>query len=821
MRIGERLLLIGPNRRSDRTLYELQLIPDPGEAETLASRAAERIRAIRAAVPGLDEAASPWLDAVLAEDEPLARVARLYNALALALQRRAGHRVAESGFEPDGAGAGVWTWWEYENDRVAVEAAELALRLLSTSTDEAPGRISMELEAFLDTARQGVMPGDTEALVRAAERLDLPCAKLERDPYPGLEGDFRVRRHGLLMIGHGRHRQIVDGTFCVSRCARLQPLIRDREALRVLLASWNVPLPSRAPGADNCALTRRALRAAETIGYPVVVKPGRRGSGGVTQDVRTPDSLRAAVDSARTRSAVVTVEAMIPGQSYRLLLAGGEPLVVLCRGEEMPVDAVHPTTLDLAREIADRLDVGMLNLDVVTADITRPLAETGGAVVDADLAPELDRLLPPESPLLDAAAEQFLRWLFPPDAPSRITILAVTGTNGKTTTCRMAARILRAAGRQTGLVCSEGVYANGTREASRRDRGPGVHHFMLDREDLEAVVFEEYFGLIARVGFSYRWSDVAVCTNVTEDHLGRIGTHTLEQMAELKFAVPVRARGAVVLNADNAFCLAMAERCSAKRICLVSTRRLLEAEVRPFGERGARCVVERRDGGEWVVLYDGPRCVPLLPVADIPATFEGTAAFNVSNALHAAAACYFAGVAPDGIVAGLASFEMSYEATPGRLNRFQRLPYTVVMDYAHNADGFRQIAAWANAQPTAGRRILMAGFTGDRRDAEIVAAAGELAGHFDEYICRNFRNLRMREPHEVPALLRQGLLDSGVDPGSVHVEPDAGAAVDHALGMSRPGDLVVLLVGSSEFDDVWQRLHAMADATEAASERAT
>ena len=820
MEIGEHLLLLGPNRRSDRTMVEQQLLPSDSELEALASRSESLVGWLLAQYPPFAAEHLQLEDAAAsAAAEPLAALARLRNAIALALQRSAGHRVSECGFRLDSAGAGVWSWFEYEHDGVGEKAAELALGLIANglsaagarSGDEGRTRLARELDAFPGWAAGFVLPLDTEAIISAAARLDLPCFKLERSPFPGLEGGFRVRRNGLLMIGHGRYRELVDGTFCVTRGAQLQPSIRDREALRGLLTACPIPWPRRAPDAGNCALTRRALRAAESIGYPVVVKPRTRGSGaGVSLDVASPEVLRSAVEAARAVSPEVSIEAMVEGDPYRLVIAGGEPVALLQGDREMNPEAAHPSTLRLACDVALRLGAGIVVFDLVTADIGAALDGRNGAVVSVDPAPELDAMLAPDSPFYAAIAEAFLRWLFPPGAPSRKTIVAVTGTNGKTTTSRMSARILGHSGIRTGLVCSEGFYVDGQLESKLKELGPGTHHEVLERPDIDAAVFEEYFGRIARVGFAYEWCDVAILTNVTNDHLGRIGTHTLDEMAELKFALPRRARHAAILNGDDPRCLAMARDCTARRVCLVSVRGDLRSEAERLGPRAARCVVEREgDGAEWMVLYDAERRVPLLRVAEVPATHGGAARFNVINALQAAAACYFAGVAPAVIAEGLRSFEMSFEATPGRLNRFDGLPFTVIMDYAHNADGFRQLVGFVDRLPVQGRKILMVGFTGDRRDPDILSAVRELAGHFDLYVCRNFLVIRDREPHEIPELVRRGLRDAGVANDRIHVVPDAVESVHYALSLGRPGDLVVLLVGSMQFEGVWEILREL------------
>lgn len=762
MRAGEKLLLIGPNRHSDCPVIEWQLIPDEAELAALQRGIGAPLEWLSPLLPALD-AAGLCFDP--ADDggtgRRLSAAGALFAAVAIALQRAAGHRVEHWGRRADGDGESVWAWFEYEHDGVGNRAAEQALQLVSeTLAKGRPAGVRRspqhsfvgEIGRFVSEARGDVLPADTEAIVRAAVRHDIPCVKLERDPYPGLEGAFRVRRNGLLLLGHARHRQIVDGTFCVSRCSDLHPLIRDREARRSLLAS-------------------RGLR--------------------LIQEHAIPTSDASAVHGM-----------------HCLLIAGGTPLVLLHQGRELSVEGLHQRTLELACSLCRALDIGLAALHFVTGDIGEPLEAPGGALVDLDLAPELDRLLAPGSAYFDLAADSFVRWLFPDRGAARIPIVAITGTNGKTTTCRMVSRILQQAGFHTGMVCSEGIYLDGRFETTRVDVGHGAHHFLLERPEVEAAVFEEYFGRIARLGFAYHWCDVAVCTNVTNDHLGRLGTHSLQQMAELKRAVIARARKCAVLNADDPLCLAMARDCEAARVCLVSTRSTAESGL-ATGPQPAFCVVEAVGDVDWMVLYDVGTRIALLPIADIPATFGGTAEFNVSNAMHAACAAYFAGAHPDDITAALGSFGMSFETTPGRLNRFDGLPFGVIMDYAHNRGGFRELGAFIDRQTVAGRKIVMVGYTGDRKDDDIRAAVAELSGHFDHFVCRNFRIIRQRGVQKIPELLARTLVAAGVDPECIDIVPDAREAMDHALAIACEGDLVVLLVGESEFEDTWQLLRRM------------
>jgi cyanophycin synthetase len=326
---------------------------------------------------------------------------------------------------------------------------------------------------------------------------------------------------------------------------------------------------------------------------------------------------------------------------------------------------------------------------------------------------------------------------------------------------------------------------------------------------IEVAVLEEYFGRIARLGFSFSWCNVAVCTNVTNDHLGRIGTHTLEQMAQVKTAVVSRARDAVVLNADDPHCLEMAARVSARKICLVS--RLLKQKQLDtrLQETGCSVVLEAQRANDWIVIYDQGVRKPLIAVEDIPATFSGVAGHNTANAMHAAAACYLSGIGVEEISRGLASFNMGFESTPGRLNVHDGLPFRVIMDYAHNADGYRTLCEFVDNQPVTGRKIIMAAQSGDRQDRDIKAAVSELAGHFDHYVCRTYLSTRGRSAEEVPRLLKAGLLEAGVPETSISTVLNATEAIHLSLRLARAGDLLVLLVGDGgEIDSTWALLQS-------------
>lgn len=753
MKILETLHYIGPNRRSDSTCLERHYVLEADESEAFTAALPtlhDKLRD-RLAPHGVDYCAPDLADT---SENTTAMYAITVTSLALALQRGGGHRVSQSGWLPDDVIGGVWAWFEFEHDQLASPAAELALRLIGdavpdiqpASDAEAEGEgeptefaqfeLDEAVRRFVEKAKPLVLPLDTEAIIAAAKRLNIPYEKMERLPFRSPEREIRFQENGYLRLGHGPFKQEVDGTFCVERSDRLLPAL----------------------------IARRASQ----------------------QHVPMPDS---------------------PGNLHRLLLAGGKLLGVITEDAERAADVVHPQTRQSAEQLARQMDAGLIVLHVMTTDISQPLNETGGVVVDVDPAPVLHELLDAQSPLLPQACESFLRWIFPEGQQCRVPIMAVTGTNGKTTTCRMITAIAQKAGRNTGMSCTEGVLIGPEFIGGYRDLGGQAFHHILDRSDVDFAVLEEWFGRICRLGFAYQRSSVAVCTNVTDDHLGRMGAHTLDDAAAVKESVVARGHDAVVLNADDRRCLGMAPRMTAKRICLVSTRQQrTELPIPAEISNPCTCTVERYEGQKWLVIYDTDRQVPIIPVNDIPATFDGAAIHNVSNAAHATAACYMANLPLDSIRDGLKSFAMSFETTPGRLNVYDDLPFRVVMDYAHNQAGFTHILKFMDQLDCAGRRIILVSFTGDRRDEDVVAAVKILAGHFDHYVVRNYSIGRGQALEIIPRLLKQGLLEAGVSENAITVREDANEGMEYALDLAEPGDLLLMLAGTSEFGVIWEKL---------------
>ncbi|MBT8059018.1 MAG: hypothetical protein KJO33_05445, partial [Gammaproteobacteria bacterium] len=670
MKLREDLMLFGPNRRHpQKPVIELWLEPGPN---TLA-RLQGRLPGLRAAI--LDTLAGHGVRLPsdhpvhpLPGESPLDALGRLVAGVALGLQQHAGHRVDFFDFVASGEDGVSSFVFEYEENDTGDDARAMALHLVGELEPdlalEEPliagySGFAEPFQAFMAVAPQRVLPRDAQAIIDAAARLDVPCVKLEREPYAGVSGDFRVRPNGLLKLGHACRQQVLDGTFCVYRNEALAPLVHDREAVHKTLLRLGAPLPSHDANARRSVSSRRAARVAERIGFPVAIKPlglpRSAGDAGIALDLADADAVRKAAERALRLCRGVRVEAHVPGETYKLIVANGECVAVVrlqdgLAREDVTADA-HASTIELAQRLAAELQPGLMTVTVVSRDIGSALV-VGGAVVSLDVAPELDAFLRgngqfPGPAILGRAMEGLVRFLFPDPAKSRIPIIAVTGTNGKTTVCGMISRIVQSAGHVTGRAGTTGFFVNDECRQFEDFSGGSGHYKVLEAAEVDFAVLESARGAATDFGFMYDWSDVAVCTNVTADHLFERGIDSVEQMAGLKLLIVDRARHAVVLNADNAASAGMLGRLPGRRAWMVSASSG-PGELRERFGADVDCVVAEPDGDvEWLVIYDGDRRIPVLPVGQVPVTLEGRLRYNVSNTLQTIAACYQQGISID------------------------------------------------------------------------------------------------------------------------------------------------------------------------------
>ena len=483
----------------------------------------------------------------------------------------------------------------------------------------------------------------------------------------------------------------------------------------------------------------------------------------------------------------------------------------------------HPDNVEIAETAARVVGLDIAGIDFICPDIEEPVRETGGGIVEVNAAPGFRMHTHPTEGEPRYVARPVIDLLFPPGAPARIPILAVTGTNGKTTTVRMLAHILKLMGRRVGMTSTDGIVIDGRLIKKGDMSGPKSAQMVLQNPTVDTAVFEVARGGILREGLGYDRNDVAIVTNVTGDHLGLGGIDTVGQLANVK-AVLVEAvprSGTAVLNADDPLVYRMGRHCDGRVVLFSMAKHKGEDgfdRVDGHTNRGnAAFCLEDTPQGELIVLKHGPRKMPVLYTHLMPSTFAGRARMNVANALAAAAGAWASGAHLHDIRQGLRTFSTSFFQAPGRLNLVEVAGTRVVIDYCHNVDGMRNLADFVNRMmaepvtrsgvlgapgavsahpPRSGRAIGVIGIPGDRRDEDQHEYGAMAATAFDEIVIREDAHLRGRPPGEsasnVAAGVRAARAEGRGRATKVDKILDEATAVRVALRRSAPGDLIVV-----------------------------
>jgi len=611
--------------------------------------------------------------------------------------------------------------------------------------------------------------------VRAAQRIGFPVVT---KPYNGNHGrGISIRLTSDAEVAQGfqvareHSRSVIVETFMEGDDHRL--LVVNGEL---------VAATRRTPG----HVTGDGVRTVTQL-IDVVNEDPRRGVG--HEKVLTRLELDTQAQTMLARAGLQAESVPAPGQLVYLrstanLSTGGTATDV--------TDVIHPDNREMAERAVRAIGLDVGGVDFLSKNITESYRSVGGGICEVNAAPGFRMHVAPSEGTPRDVAGPVIDMLFPAGAASRVQIAAITGTNGKTTTARMLAHITKMGGFTPGLTTTDGVYINGQRTVQGDMTGPISARMVLADPQIDIAVLETARGGLLRAGMGVNEVNVGAVLNVQADHLGLKGIDTLEQLAEVKRVVIEVATDCAVLNADDPLVLKMSGYTEARNICYVTTNphhTLVREHIRAGGRA---CALEEGVNGQMIALYDKGGQIPLLWTHLIPATLEGRAMHNVQNAMFAAAMAFSLGIKLDAIRQGLRTFDSTFFQAPGRMNVFNEHPFKVLFDYGHNAHAVAAMADLAQRLDVTGRRIVVLAGPGDRRDEDLVAIAGAVAGRFDHYICRRDDNLRERAADEVPRIMATALRAAGVADAAISVIPDEQAAIDAALRMGAAGDLVLI-----------------------------
>ncbi|OIP02197.1 MAG: cyanophycin synthetase [Flavobacteriales bacterium CG_4_9_14_3_um_filter_32_8] len=450
-------------------------------------------------------------------------------------------------------------------------------------------------------------------------------------------------------------------------------------------------------------------------------------------------------------------------------------------------DIIHPYNIFMCERIARIIGLDICGIDIMTSSLSQPLPETNGAVLEVNAAPGFRMHLDPAEGLARNIAAPVIDMLFPPGQDFRIPIVSVTGTNGKTTTTRLIAHLLKLKGFKVGYTTTDGIYIQNRLLVKGDCTGPQSAEFVLRDPTVNFAVLETARGGLLRAGLGFATCNVGVVTNVAADHLGLKGIHTIEQLAKVKGVIPesVMPSGYAVLNADDDLVYNM--RTDLKCNVALFSMDEQNAKIKKHAKRGGMSAIYENG---YITICKGEWKLRICKAVNVPLTMGGRASFMIQNILPAALTAFVSGIKIEDIKVGLESFIPSPSQTPGRLNLFEFKNFTLLLDYAHNPAGLRALQKLIERMDGKPKVGIIAGI-GDRRVEDNVEIGQVAAEMFDEIIIRQDKNLRGRTDQEIIDMLTVGI--KKVNPKKqFKVIPNEFEAITYAVKHAKKGSLIVL-----------------------------
>ena len=451
-------------------------------------------------------------------------------------------------------------------------------------------------------------------------------------------------------------------------------------------------------------------------------------------------------------------------------------------------DMMHPENIFLAERISRVIGLDVCGVDIMAENLTQPLKENGGVILEVNAAPGFRMHLAPSEGLPRNVAAPVIDMLYPPGKSCRIPIIAVTGTNGKTTTTRLLAHIVKNNGFKVGFTTSDGIYIQNHMMEKGDTTGPLSAEYILKDPTVEFAVLETARGGILRSGLGFSLCDIGVITNIQEDHLGLNDIHTLDDLARVKATVvkSIKKNGWAVLNGDDEHCIKIGEdlNCNVAYFSLSEDNEFIkklcaEGKTVAVYENGYITIKK----GEWKIRIERASHVPL--------TLGGKAKFMIANVLAATLASYLWGFKTEDISLSLQTFIPSAAQTPGRMNIFEFKKFKVLIDFAHNASGYAGVEDYLQSVQATKKIGIIAG-VGDRRDEDIKECAKIAGRMFDHIIIRQEKHLRGRTEAEINKLLLEGISESG-RPVTHEIIPKEVEAIKHAINSAEEGSFITAL----------------------------
>jgi cyanophycin synthetase len=450
-------------------------------------------------------------------------------------------------------------------------------------------------------------------------------------------------------------------------------------------------------------------------------------------------------------------------------------------------DQVHPQNIFICERISKIIGLDICGIDIMAKNLTEPLTENGGVVLEVNAAPGFRMHIAPSEGLPRNVAGHVIDMLYPTGKSARIPIIAITGTNGKTTTTRLIAHIVKSNGHRVGFTTSDGIYIQNNMMLKGDTTGPVSSEFILKDPTVDFAVLETARGGILRSGLGFGFCDIGVITNIQEDHLGLSDIHSLDDLARVKSVVinSVKKDGWAVLNADNKHCVDIGKKADCN-VAYFSRNENNPVIVAHCKKGGIACICENG----YITIQKGDWKIRVQRTIMIPLTFGGTVAFMIDNVMAATLATFLHGFKTEDIKMSLGSFIPSAAQTPGRMNIFEFKEFRFMIDFAHNPDGYNGIKQFLSHVDSPLKIGIIAG-TGDRRDEDIRELGKIAAEMFDYIILRQEKHLRGRTEENILELLKEGIALGGNT--QYEIIPKEIDAIKHAMSLAKPGAFITAL----------------------------
>jgi cyanophycin synthetase len=775
-------------------------------------------------------------------------IPHILEHLALELQSLIGNEVSFGRVVASGDEGVWWLIVEFQEEQVGIRAMKDAVRILRSCIADEDFDIDEIIDELLSLFESSRLGPSTGAIVEEARRRGIPVRRLnnyslvqlglgrnlhriqatltdmtsaigveiaqdkddtkrvlENIGLPVPKGDVARTPEGALEIADEIGYPVILKPLNANHGRGISTRLADPDALR---AAWDkssryapIVVEQFAEGRDHRVLVvnGKVVAAAERVPAHVVGdgkrtvrqlieianRDDRRGVGHTKSLTRLPSDSTTAEYLARS------------GKNFDSIPEKGE-FVALRQTANLSTggtsidrtDEMHPDNITACEMAAGVVGLDIAGIDVLTHDISVPFRENNAVIIEVNAGPGIRMHTHPSEGQPRNVAAPILDMLYPPGTESTIPVIAVTGTNGKTTTTRLIAHLFRVSENVVGFTTTDGTYLGNRMVIEGDMTGPFSANVILSNPTVDVAVLETARGGILRACLGFDEVDVGVVLNVTADHLGLRGIHTVEQLADVKSVIPavVKREGHAILNADDPLVYAMKDKTPGDLV-LFSTKP--EGESHEFELHLSRNGIGARIEKDTFVIRRGRLRIPICPVRDVPLMMSGAAKFQRENILAAILAAYVQGMRYDDIRAGLLSFFPSPSLTPGRLNLIRVGNGRVLVDYAHNPAAIAGLLEFVQGLD-ANRRVGIITAPGDRRDEDLLTV-GRLSSVLDHVIVRDDKYRRGRPPGEISRIIAEGLREGGMSEEHIDVVHDEEEALEHAMSYMKDNDLIFIL----------------------------